>query len=202
MPYRKTPKMIARRDARRQSFLDAATRLFGRFGYHDTTVPMIVGETESSTGSFYSFFRNKEEVFAAALEALGSRATAVIDRARESTDDPVEQIRAAIEALFTFLAANPREARILIVESSGLGKELEQVRRKVLNHHADRVRTTIEGNPGRFASMDSGIAARCMVGATFESLYHWLELPVKKRPEAKAVARAVADYNVRALTAR
>jgi TetR/AcrR family transcriptional regulator, fatty acid metabolism regulator protein len=201
MPYRKTPKMIARRDSRRLGFVESATRLFGRHGYHATTVPMIVQDAGSSTGSFYSFFRNKEDVFAAALEALGVRAAEVIERAKASEPDPVQQVRVAVESLFTFLAANPREARILIVESSGLGVELEQVRRRVLAHHADSASTTIEANRGRFAPVDAAIAARCMVGAVMESLYHWLEMPEEKRPDAAAAAREVAEYNVRALRA-
>ena len=42
MAYRKTPATEARKDARRKTILDAATRLFGANGYHATTVPMIV----------------------------------------------------------------------------------------------------------------------------------------------------------------
>ena len=81
MAYRKTRATEARKDARRKTILDAATRLFGACGYHSTTVPMIVAESDSSVGSFYAHFRNKEDVFAAVLEALGQKVTEVMDQA-------------------------------------------------------------------------------------------------------------------------
>jgi len=34
---------------------------------------MIVAASDSSVGSFYAHFRNKEDVFAAVLEVLGAR---------------------------------------------------------------------------------------------------------------------------------
>lgn len=199
MAYRKTPATIARKNARRKILLDAATRLFGRCGYHASTVPMIVEEADSSVGSFYMHFRNKEDVFAAVLEALGDKVMDVVTQARADQSDPLQQIRFAVESLFLFLAQNPHEARILIVESSSLSPRLEQVRRTILKRHADQVRQTLESAPAVFTTIPSAIAARCLVGAVFEALYSWLEEKPNKRPPASKVASAVADYNARAI---
>ena len=78
MPYRTTPKMAQRKEARRSRLLNEAMRVFGRVGYHAATVPMIVAAAESSTGAFYLYFRSKEDVFAAALDSLGERISAAI----------------------------------------------------------------------------------------------------------------------------
>jgi AcrR family transcriptional regulator len=191
--------MAARKDARRKAILAAATHLFGEHGYHATTVPMIVAQAEISTGSFYMYFRNKEDVFAAALEALGERSIEVAHGAHDGLTDPLRQIGAAVESLFMFLADNPREARLMIVESSGLSPRLERIRRGVLARHADEVRKTLTGRSGR-TSASATIAAQCLVGAVFEPLCAWLEKPESERPPAGKVARAVAAYNVRALS--
>ena len=115
MAYRTTDKMARRKQERRRHLLDTAVDLFGRQGYHATTVPMIVEAARSSTGSFYFYFRNKEDVFAAALEDLGERLSEALNEAIAREAQPVAQMRAAVEGLFLFLAENPERARILIV---------------------------------------------------------------------------------------
>jgi TetR/AcrR family fatty acid metabolism transcriptional regulator len=201
MAYRTTPKMAERKDARRRTLLDAATRLFGRKGYHATTVPMIVAKADSSTGSFYFYFRNKEDVFAAALESLGERIGTAVEEAIRAAPGPLEQMRAAVEGLVGFLARNPAEARILIVESSGLGARLEQIRRKVIASHARGVEQALAHLQGRLAPLDPAIAARCWVGAVYEAVYHWLELRAAKRARPETLAREIAAFNLRGIGA-
>jgi AcrR family transcriptional regulator len=150
-------------------------------------------------GSFYAHFRNKEDVFAAVLEALGRQVTELMDQARVSQSDPLLGLSYAVEVLFLFLAENPGEARILIVESSGLSPRLEKVRRDLLRQHASLVRQALESAPEASSLVNPAIAARCLVGAVFESLCSWLEESPADRPSAAEVARAVADYNSRAI---
>jgi TetR/AcrR family transcriptional regulator, fatty acid metabolism regulator protein len=201
MAYRPTEKTEARKDARRKHWLETATRLFGEHGYHATTVPMIVAEAGSSTGSFYMYFKNKEDGFVAALEALGDQVTAVMEQAHRENPDPIAEIRLSVESLFLFLARNPRQARMLIVESSGLSPRLEKVRRDILGGHARRVVEAIEANLSVFTSEYPAVAARCLVGAVFESLCSWLETAESERLSAEEIARVTAEYNIKALTA-
>jgi len=201
MAYRKTPATEARKDARRRKLLDAATRMFGSHGYHAATVPMIVAEADSSVGSFYMHFRNKEDIFAAVLEGLGERIAEILTEVRTRQIEPLRRIGQAVESLFLYLAENPQEARILIVESSGLSPRLEKVRRAILQHHAEQTRHTLESAPGVFAFADAAVAAQCLVGAVYEALCTWLEQRPEQRLPAIEVAHSVADYNMRALKA-
>ncbi len=201
MAYRTTPKMAERKDARRRLILAAATRLFGRQGYHATTVPMIVAEAGTSTGNFYFYFRNKEDVFAAALSNLGERISSAINAAVADAPSPLLQMKAAIEGFVLFLAQNPEEARILIVESSGLGSQLEQVRRSIIASHNRGVEKALRLIAPHLPPLEPAIAARCWTGAVYEAVYSWLELPKGKRPSAKALAETVARFNLRGIGA-
>jgi AcrR family transcriptional regulator len=198
MVYRTTPKMAERKAAQRAHLLDVAIGLFGKHGYHATTVPMIVEAAGASTGSFYFYFRNKEDVFAAALEAFGKKIAKALNAAIDAAGaSPAERMRAAVERLVVFMAENPDEARILIVESSGLGGRLQEIRRGIVDSHARSVATALT----LLKTPEPEWVARCWVGAVYEAVFHWLEQPAAERPEAKTVAEVVANFNLKGVGA-
>jgi TetR/AcrR family transcriptional regulator, fatty acid metabolism regulator protein len=199
MVYRKSNATEERKQARRRMILETATKLFGKHGYHATTVPMIVAEAEVSTGSFYMYFRNKEDVFNAALDELGQAIFHVLDELKQLEPDPLKRIAQGAEALFLFLAQNPEQARILLVESSGLSPRLDKTRRSIIRQQVEEVKQMLESSPALFAVENALIAARCIAGATFEAAYSWLQEDRKIRMPAEEVARAVARFNTHAV---
>jgi TetR/AcrR family transcriptional regulator, fatty acid metabolism regulator protein len=199
MAYRKTKETEERKEAKQRMILDVATKLFGNCGYHTTTVPMILAEADISSGCFYTYFRNKEDVFNAALEALGRAIVCVIDNVNQSQSDPLKRIPQGAEALFLFLAENPKQARILIIESSGLSPRIETTRRAILLELEVRLRRIFESSPSLFSVRNATVTARCIAGATFEAAYCWLDEDPKTRLQAAEVARVVAHFNTRAV---
>src|SRR5438105_7758056 len=154
--YRTTAKMAERKQARRRKLLGEAIRMFGKKGYHLTTVPMIVAAARSSIGSFYFYFRNKEDIFAAALRELEEGITAALHEAiAEAGPDVLAQMSAAVTAFVEFLARHPDEARILLVESSGLGPRLEAVRNELIASHTKRGKR-VAGRGGPVGSHGAG----------------------------------------------
>jgi len=202
MVYRPTARTIRRKEERRKLFLAQAMHLFGERGFHETTVPMIVAAAGSSTGAFYLYFRNKEDIFAATLELLGQRIAEAINQAMARAGaDPLDHMKTAVKGLVAYLADNPEAARILIVESSGLGKRLEAVRRAVIESHTRSVQQALTVLASRLPAMDAGVAASCWVGAVYEAVYRWLELPAEHRLPAEQLAESIAAYNLRAIGA-
>lgn len=199
MVYRTTQKIEKRKEAKRNKLLIVATRLFGKFGFHKTTVPMIVNKSNSSTGSFYFYFRNKEDIFAAVLRHIDVKLSAELNRAIDMHSDALERMRSAVMELFLFLARNNSEARILLVESSGLSSNLERVRQEIVASHTRSVEKVMSTLPARAEHGDSKVLARCWVGAVYEVARFWLEQPPGERPEAQEVAEVVADFNLRGL---
>ena len=188
--------MAERREARRRLLLDAAIALFGRLGYHAATVPMIVVEAQSSTGAFYLYFRNKEDVYAAALQEIGARLAAALNQAiaRESTPDA--RMGAAVEAFVRWLAGNAAEARMLM-EAATLGGRLEEAHRAVIESHVRSVATALESAAPWVDAQDRGVLARCWVGAILEVTMSWLRMEPRERPDAARLARAVRSFNLR-----
>jgi AcrR family transcriptional regulator len=160
---------------------------------------MIVAEANSSVGCFYTYFLSKEDIFATILETLGEKIVVVIREARESRSDPLLQMQSALEAGIHYLANHPQEARILFVGSSGLSPRLEQVRRAIFGQQADECRKTLLANSEVFSAVNPLIDARCLVGSVFEALGCWLEESPNDRMSVAEVARAVVDFNSRAL---
>lgn len=196
MAYRTTPKMAQRKAAQRAHLLAVAIGQFGQHGYHATTVPAIVKAAGVSTGSFYFYFRSKEDVFAAALERFGRRIAEELNAAMSAAGEmPAARMRAAVERLVAFMAENPDEARILIVESSGLSERLQRIRRDIVESHARSVEQALAELRPLHSTHE--VVARCWVGAVYEAVFHWLEQPAGERAAAGEVARAVADFNLR-----
>ena len=193
--------MAERKAARRRRILDAAVRLFGERGYHSTTVPMIVESAASSTGSFYSYFDNKEDVFVAAVRDVGDALSRNLNEAIDRHQRADEQLRAAVEALFLFLAGNPPAARILVVESASQGGRVGAVRREILDSHVRSVRMALSSLSNGFSGERAEVAAWCWVGAVHEAVTRWLARPPDRRGPATEIARWLAEFNLRAVGA-
>jgi TetR/AcrR family fatty acid metabolism transcriptional regulator len=200
--YRTTPKMARRKEAHRAKLLQSAISLFGKHGYHAATVPQIVRQSGSSTGAFYFYFRNKEDVFAHALETIGQQMAAALNQAvAEAGENTVRQMKAAVESLILFLAGNPLEARILIIESSGLTPRLAEVRHAIVASHCRSVERALASLPHLPAGTDPKVAASCWVGAVHESVYQWLQTPTDQRASPESLAREISNFNLRAIAA-
>jgi TetR/AcrR family transcriptional regulator, fatty acid metabolism regulator protein len=163
--YRTTPKMAERKEVHRAKLLQIAIRLFGKQGYHATTVPRIVRASRSSTGAFYFYFRNKDDIFGCALEAIGQQIAEVLNKAMASaSEDTISQMRMAVETFILYLAEHPDEARILIVESSGLSAKLAKIRRSIIASHCRSVEKALASISGSPLRLDPKVVASCWWG--------------------------------------
>jgi AcrR family transcriptional regulator len=88
----------------RQAILDAAREVFGELGYETATVRDIIRRTGLAAGTFYNYYRSKEEVFAALADDGARRFSPVLKKLRGQAPDFESFIRAALSAYFRFLA--------------------------------------------------------------------------------------------------
>ena len=94
--------------------LTAAEELFGERSYHRTTVADICARAGMATGSFYSYYESKAEIFAAVVRAINTDLRRAMKEALEHTDGGQRnRERASFRAYFDMLSARPWIDRIV-----------------------------------------------------------------------------------------
>lgn len=112
---------------KRAAILDAALRLFGRYGYKRTSIDDIAGEADIAKGSVYLSFKSKEEIFRALCEDIMRRVEEEAQRARDSDAPLADRILAILAAKFGFYfeaVRNSPHAAELIDSKNRLSAEL------------------------------------------------------------------------------
>lgn len=88
----------------RQAILDAAREVFGELGYEAATVRDIIRRTGLAAGTFYNYYRSKEEVFAALADDGARRFAPILKGLRGKGTGFDDFVRQAIVAYFEFMA--------------------------------------------------------------------------------------------------
>ena len=77
----------------RQRLIEAALYLFWLQGYTATGIAEILGRAKANAGSFYHFFKTKEELLLAVLEFyIQSLEPVVVEPVFSQTEDPIERV--------------------------------------------------------------------------------------------------------------
>jgi AcrR family transcriptional regulator len=88
----------------RQAILDAAREVFGELGYETATVRDIIRRAGLAAGTFYNYYRSKEEVFAALADDGARRFAPILKGLRGHGHSFEVFVQLAISAYFGFLA--------------------------------------------------------------------------------------------------
>jgi len=97
-----------------QRLLTAAEELFGQRSYHRTTVADICARAGMATGSFYSYYGSKAEIFAAVVRAINTDLRRAMKAALERTEGGQRnRERASFRAYFDMLSTRPWIDRIV-----------------------------------------------------------------------------------------
>src|SRR5882724_6651561 len=80
-----------RKAENRAKLLAAARKVFAEKGLGAATARDIVRETDLATGTFYNYFRDKEDVFRALLDESGERIRAAVRKERLKLDLTLEE---------------------------------------------------------------------------------------------------------------
>jgi AcrR family transcriptional regulator len=83
----------------RDHIVKAADRLFYRQGYEPTSFSDIAGDVQISRGNFYYYFKTKDGILDAVIDARLTYTQQMLDRWEADGKDPVARIRSFIDML-------------------------------------------------------------------------------------------------------
>ncbi len=97
-------------EERREELIEAAERLFIERGYEETAVSDIVKEINVGQGTFYHYFRSKEDILGAVAEKLVAPLVEEVRRIAKSDAHPAFKLNAMMNS---FLKANSSELGLM-----------------------------------------------------------------------------------------
>jgi AcrR family transcriptional regulator len=97
----------------RQKILDAAEREIGRKGFAEASISTITAEAVVGQGTFYLYFRSKEDVLRELVLRMGRRLRRHLTLAIAGAPTRLEAERRGLRAFLEFVRANPDLYRVV-----------------------------------------------------------------------------------------
>jgi AcrR family transcriptional regulator len=152
-----------------ERIMSAIAQVAAELGYADMSVEAITARAGVSRRTFYEHFRNKEDAFLAAYDAVVRQLASHIRRAYLKETSVRERLRAGIVAYMEFMASEPEFARMCIVEVLAAGPRAIARRNHAMRMFTeiieDNIHELIPGCPR------AALAAETIVGGIHEVVF-------------------------------
>ncbi|MFF0545544.1 TetR/AcrR family transcriptional regulator [Nocardia thailandica] len=119
-----------RQRQRRARFLESGLTVFARDGYANSSVGAICKDAGLSSRQFYEEFTGRESLLLELYEQIDRESREAVAAALEAQTDgtALESIDTAVRAYIESIGADPRKARVALVEVVGAGPKVEKLR--------------------------------------------------------------------------
>jgi AcrR family transcriptional regulator len=160
----------------RERILDAALNIFSSKGYHDTRMDEIVEASDTSKGSIYFHFPNKERLFLALVDQFADLLERRVVEAVEKEEQGIMQVRAALQACLETFGRYRRPAKILLVQAVGLGSVFEKKRIEVNDRFASLIKKYLDAAiaVGDITPVDTEVVSYAWMGAIYGIVIRWV----------------------------
>jgi AcrR family transcriptional regulator len=169
---------------RREQILEHAAVLFGKKGYHSTSISNIVKSAGIARGTFYLYFKNKRAIFEELLDYLvvQIQKRLIPIEMPPKGPSPREQILINIVSIIELLAKNRALLSILLEGAVGLDKGFAEKLAEFYEQIADSIESSLRRGQkmGLVRKCNTRIASLAVVGALKEVLHDMLRSPEEK----------------------
>lgn len=185
-----------RRTLRR--LLDAAAEEFGARGYYETAISNITQRAGVGLGTFYVYFKSKEEVFRALVADMGARTRHALSESVKDAPNRLEAERLGIRAFVEFVRTHKSLYRV-VMEAQFVAPEAYRDYYRVFS---DAYRTQLRqaAARGEVSPGDDDVRVWALMGA---STFLGLKFGVwEDGADVGAVSEAAADLMINGLAPR
>ncbi len=170
MAYRRTERVVARFNARREAIVEAAKELAAEAGMEAVQIAQVAARANIAAGTVYRYFPSKNELVAALVEGIAARELAVMRHAAMVAPGPLSALAAAI---VTFAARSRRQHKLIwAVLAEPVDHDIGALRiscRKTLAAEFEaRIAAAIAG--ANLPEQDSALTSVALLGALLEGL--------------------------------
>jgi TetR/AcrR family fatty acid metabolism transcriptional regulator len=173
-------------ELRKNQILDGATRLFAMNGYYETHVEDILREVKIGKGTFYLYFKNKEELFIATLERFLDEWEKVvfIITADQGPKDLATYFQEVINRSLLFFKQNEHLCNIYLRIAPGINEIFKQYidnfEQRMLKYVSDELEKGVQAGFFR-KDLDVEINANIITGAHMRLAYYYFILKKRRR---------------------
>lgn len=173
-PLRKAPKLRAAKPGKREQtrvenraqILEAARIVFAELGYGATTVRDIIRATKLASGTFYNYFKSKEEVFQAIRDETALRIRPTLREARARAETLEAFVSGTFRTFFDYVAND--QANFAAIRRNDTLRVRVDTPEIIAGF--EELREDIKGGIARgvFPPIDADFLMAAMVGTAFE----------------------------------
>jgi AcrR family transcriptional regulator len=153
----------------RERILSAVAYVTSAASYAEMSVEDIIVTAGVSRRTFYEHFKNKEDVFLAAYDAVTARLVEQVVAAVEAAESFADRAAAGLRAFLEFVASEPAFGRMCIVEVLAAGPEAIKRRNDTMRAFAALIQRNAEEMLG--ANGPPALTAETIVGGIYEVVY-------------------------------
>ncbi|MBC8062492.1 MAG: TetR/AcrR family transcriptional regulator [Clostridiaceae bacterium] len=178
MVYKSSKETQERKDLKKKHIIDTAIKVFSINGYHGTTVKDVVEAADTSVGTFYFYFKNKEDLFETLYDDVSEEFYTALCNSLENINNEIDLgFSKAITFFLKVIELNRPLAKIMLIEAVGLNPRFErkraEVTQKYVNYTAGYFEQMKQCN--NVSIPDVKICSLAFIGTLYNVIMEWLQ---------------------------
>lgn len=170
-------KKLQKKEAKRQHILEAAIRVFARYGFQNTSVAKVAREADIADGTVYLYFKNKDELLVSIFNEAMTFFVEQTEEAVKNLNSAPEKLRAMAHLHLKNLGENEDITIVFQVELRNSVRIMKKHTKATLKQYLKLMETIIvqgqkEGSIRN--DFDPKIGVQVFFGALDEMATNWI----------------------------